>query len=72
MKFKIVNHWNKENGHFLGYSIRYKPFFWCPFWEEIYKSTNGHELYSDMKEVEHDICFILKMRSVIGKKDRFL
>ena len=72
MKFKIVNHWSKETGRFLGYSFRWYPCCFLPFyWHEIHKSSNDTKLYEDIREVEHDICFILKMQGVLGKADKF-
>jgi len=73
MKFRIVNHWNKENGKFLGYSLKYKPFSWIPFyWREIPESIAEEGLYKNIRDVEHDLCFLLKIKGVLGKKDVFL
>ena len=71
MKFKIVSRYNEENGKFLGYSIKYQPFSWFPFyWREFIKSENT--LYSNIQEVEHDICFMLRIVGSIKETDVFL
>lgn len=64
MRYKITSHIDKESGHFKGYSLSYKPFPFIPYWKRIYKDGR-HGLYDDLKTIEHDVCFLLRLDGVI-------
>lgn len=64
MKYKITSHIDKESGHFKGYSLSYKPIPFIPYWKPLYKDGR-HGLYGELKNVEHDICFLLRVKGVI-------
>ena len=67
MRIRIVEHYDKENGHFLGYEIQYKLFWFCPFWRTI----DGMPWLKDKQSLEHDIFFLLSIHGLIKTKDEF-
>ena len=66
MKYKIIEHYSKETGHFMGYTIAYKPLPLIPYWREI----PVDRWYSEISKAEHDICFMMKCNNdlKVGKE----
>ena len=56
MKFEIVEQASKEDGHFVGYQLKYRP----PFatWDIMGRVYRGEHA---LQQVEHDICILLQM-----------
>ena len=67
MRIRIVEHYNKENGHFLGYEIQHKSCWWWPFW----KTIDGMPWLKDKQSVEHDVYFLLSIHGIISTKNEF-
>jgi hypothetical protein len=65
-RYRIVEHYNKENGHFMGYSLQYKPFPFIPYWREPKYPT-----YSSQERLEHDLCWFLKLDGIIAEKSEY-
>lgn len=51
MMYKIVEHFNAENGHFTGYELKQRPFFFVP-WISVGR-------YDQRCKLEHDLIFLL-------------
>ena len=64
MKWKIIRHINKENGHVTGYSLAYKPFPLIPYW------VHCKERYS-LEMAEHTIIFQMMLEGKVKKGDVF-
>ena len=67
MRIRIVEHYNKENWHFLGYEIQYKPYWFWLFWRTI----PGIPWIKDKPDLEHDIFFLLSIHGIISMKNEF-
>ena len=68
MKYKIIAHYNKENGHLKGYSIQYKylPFIWID-----YPFFHKDELFGKMEDAEWVLCWIMRIQGLLKEKDVF-
>lgn len=67
MIIKVVEHVDRDNGHTLGYEIRYKPFRWWPLWRRI----DGVLLLPSMERVHQDVFFLLSIHGMIRKSYEF-
>jgi hypothetical protein len=65
MKYKIIEHCNKENGHLKGYSIAYKPCPFIPYW----KYTN--QIYSSKTLAKNDICFMMLVNCELDYEEEY-
>lgn len=62
MKYKIVKHYNKENGHFTGYELMRKWFFLFP-WKSICRYGN------DQHSIEHDLVWLASLDGMVKYGD---
>ena len=67
MKYKIIEHYSKDDGHFMGYSMAYKPWPLIPYWKEI---SLGY-WYNELSKAEHDICFMMKCNNDLKVEREF-
>ncbi len=67
MKIRVIEHYNKPTGQFLGYEIQYKSFWFWPIWRTI----DGMPWLKDKQSVEHDICFLLSIHGILKTKDMY-
>jgi len=64
MKYKIVKHYNKENGHFTGYELMSKSLFFLP-WRSLRRYGN------DQHSIEHDIVWLLSLDRKVKHGDSY-
>lgn len=64
MRIRIIEHFDRETGAFLGYEIQYKPFSWWPMWRSFYRLM----WLKNRQEVEHDVFFVLSVKGIIKTK----
>ena len=66
MLFRIIKHYSKENGAFLGYELQHKPFVLWPFWRSFQTAW-----YTDLSRLEHDIVFALSLDGIVKNKKAY-
>lgn len=64
MKLKIVRHYNKENGHFTGFELKEKTFFFLPWRSLRFYGNKEHE-------IEHDVVWLMSMHGKVKKTDEY-
>lgn len=64
MKYKIVEHYNKENGHFTGYELMQRALFFLP-WKSLKR------FYARESEINHDLVWLLTLDGKVSKGDAY-
>jgi len=59
MKLKVVEHFNKENGHFIGYELKKKALFFLPW--------KGIRRYKSEAEMDHDIVWLFSLEGKVKR-----
>ena len=67
MKVRIVDHFNKASGRFIGYEIQFKPFWWWPVWLKV----NEGRRYSDEEHMHNDVLYLLARNGVVKYKSSY-
>jgi len=64
MKYKIVKHYNKENGHFTGYELMRRALFFLP-WKSFERR------YAREGELNHDLVWLLTLDGKVSTDDAY-
>ena len=61
MKVRVIRHFSKETGKFLGEEIQTKPFWFWPGWHTVQKEKK----YFDSEELNSDVLFLFSLSGLL-------